>query len=115
MFYLQEQMSMCTMQAVSQIAAFFFAACVLLLLYEVCCKRDKRRTRPTVPDARASLSVSARGLGGTRTLTLFMVCEEDLVYDPAHPRPPLAPMQSDLWGVLQHLKESENKRDEETG
>lgn len=48
-------------------------------------KIDKRRTRPTVPGARVSLSVSARGLGGTRTLTLFMVCEEDLGYDPAHP------------------------------
>lgn len=55
------------------------------------------------------LSVSARGLGGTRALALFMVREEDLVYDPAHPRPPMALIQSDLWGVLQHLKESEDK------
>lgn len=70
------------------------------LLYEVC---------PILPDACASLSVSAWGLGGTHTLAFFMVCEEDLIYDPLHPWLPKALMQSDLWGVLQHLKESENK------
>lgn len=72
-------------------------------------KKKKKWTGPTVPGARASPSVSARGLGGTRALTRFMVREEDLVYDPAHPRPPMALVQSDLRGVLQHLKESEKK------
>lgn len=87
----------------------FVAACVsaLPLLYEVCCKIDKRRTRPTIPGARASLGVSAGGLGGTRALALFMVCEKDLRYDPAHPWPPMALMQSGVWSVLQHLKELE--------
>lgn len=90
----------------------------LLHVFLRCCyymksvaKIDKRRTRSTVPDARASLSVSARGLGGTRTLALFMVSEEDLIYDPVHPRPPMALIQSDLWGVLQHLKESDKQRE----
>lgn len=95
----------CMLRFVCQIVAFFFAA--LLLLDEVCCEIDKRRTRPTVLGTHNSLSASARGLGGTRTLALFMVCEEDLIYDPVHPWPPMALIRSDLWGVLQHLKESE--------
>lgn len=57
----------------------------------------------------ATLSVSARGLGGTSTLALFMVHEVDLIYVPAHSLPPMALIQSDLWGVLQYLQESENK------
>lgn len=96
----------------SQIDAFFFACvCVRVWRYYMksVAKIDKGRTRPTVPGARVSLSVSARGLGGTRTLTLFMVREEDLGYDPAHPWPPMVLIQSGLWGVLQHLEETENK------
>lgn len=50
-------------------------------------------------------TVSAGGLGGTRTLALFVVREEDLVYDPAQPGPPVALIQSDLRSVLQHLRE----------
>ena len=38
-----------------------------------------------------------------------MVHEVDLIYVPAHSLPPMALIQSDLWGVLQYLQESENK------
>lgn len=60
---------------------------------------------PTVPPVRANgVSASAGGLGGTLTFAPFMMREQDLGYDPAHPRPPIALIQIGLWGILQHLK-----------
>lgn len=80
--------------------------CVAVIISSPFAKMYKKETCPSFPDAPPRLGVSAGGLGGTRTLTLFMVCEEDLIYDPAHlHRPPMALIQTDLWGVLQHLKE----------
>lgn len=107
MVYLQEQMSLngasCCL-SVKLLPPSLRRVCLRCCNYmKFVAKKIKRRTCPTVPDECAGQGVSARGLGGTRTLALFMVCEEDLIYDPAHPWPPMALMQSDLWGVFQHL------------
>lgn len=80
MVYLQEHFVRYKLQLLSPL----LHVSVLLLLYQVCCKIDKRRTHLTVPDACARLSFSARGLGGTYALACFMMCEEDLIYDPTH-------------------------------
>lgn len=73
-----------------------FAACVsaLPLRYKSLLQnRKKKRARPTVLGARGRPgAVSAGRLGGTHALALLVVCEEDLGYDPAPPRPPLAPV-----------------------
>lgn len=50
------------------------------------------------------MAASAGGLGGTLTFTPFMMCEEDLSYDPAHGRPLMTLIQVGLWGIFQHLR-----------
>lgn len=68
-------------------------------------KRLREVRVPTVPPVRANgASASAGGLGGTLAFAPFVMREQDLGYDPAHPRPPIALIQIGLWGILQHLK-----------
>lgn len=53
---------------------------------------------------RVRASASARGLGRALALAPFVVREQQLVDDPAHPRPPVALVQAGLRGILQHLQ-----------
>lgn len=50
------------------------------------------------------MSVSARGLGRTHTLTRVMMGKEDFIDDPAQSRALRTFMQGGVWGILQHLQ-----------
>lgn len=74
--------------------------------YRVYCKTGKI-IHPSVLDARAGISVSARRLQRTRTFAHFMMREENFINNPAHPLPLL--VRSGLWGILQHLQETKEE------